>query len=119
MRRVWTIALVIAVSSSCAPRACDDRDDRIARDVELLLGDSKPAADAAHERLVAYGRPAIVMLESGLYQAEPPGRRRIVRALVAIGNPEAIPILRHLAEHDADEAVRAEAKRGLTALGAP
>lgn len=104
---------------SCAPRACDDSDDLMARDVEILLGEATGAADAAEERLVARGRGAIVMLESGLYQAESPGRRRIVRALVKIGNPEVAPILRHLAETDASEAVRADAKHGLTTLAAP
>lgn len=91
----------------------------MARDVEILLGDSEAAADDAERRLVERGRPAILLLESGLYQAEAPGRTRIIRALEGIGNPEAAPILRHLAEHDPDEGVRAAAKQGLSALSSP
>ena len=91
----------------------------MARDVELLIGESASHADAAQARLVARGRAAIVMLETGLYQAEPLGRRRIVATLVSIGNSEAIPILRHLAANDPDEAVRADAEAGLTSLPAP
>ena len=91
----------------------------MARDVELLVGESASLADAAQARLVARGRAAIVILESGLYQAEAPGRRRIVATLVSIGNPEALPILRHLAANDPDGAVRADAEAGLTSLAAP
>ena len=91
----------------------------MARDVEILLADSEAAADGAQKRLVARGRPAILLLESGLYQAEPLGRRRIVRTLERIGNPEAAPILKHLAEHDPDDGVRAAANRSLSALPSP
>jgi len=119
MSRPAILWLILVVSTSCAPHACDDSDDAMARDVEILLGESTTASESAHARLVSRGRAAIVMLESGLYQAEPLGRRRIVRALVEIGHPDAIPILRHLARTDPDEAVRADAAEGLTALGAP
>ena len=119
MSRPAIIWLFLVVTMSCAPRACDDSDDVMARDVEILLSESTKASESAHQRLVSRGRAAIVMLESGLYQAEPLGRRRIVRALVEIGNPEVVPILRHLAQKDTDEAVRADAREGLTALGAP
>ncbi len=91
----------------------------MARDVEILLGDSDLAADDAETRLIARGRRAIVLLESGLYQAEAQGRMRIVRTLERIGNPEAAPILRHLAEHDPDDGVRAAAARGLSELSSP
>lgn len=119
MLRRRPIAIAFLVSLSCTPRACDDTDDDLARDVEILLGESDRAADGAEARLIAQGRPAIVMLESGLYQAEPRGRLRIVQVLAAIGNPEAAPILRHLAEHDPDDGVRQAAAEGLSALASP
>jgi HEAT repeat protein len=109
-------ALVLAVSVACAPRACDDTDDHMARDVQMLVGPSAAAADAAEERLVARGRAAIVMLEAGLYQTDPPGRRRIVGAIGRIGHPDAAPLLRHLAARDPDETVRAAAAQALSTL---
>lgn len=81
----------------------------MSRDVDLLVGQQGDLADAAEERLVARGRDAIVHLESGLYSAEPPARRRIIRALAAIGDREALPILDHLARRDPDDYTRAAA----------
>ena len=50
---------------------------------------------------------------------ESAGRRRIVRALVRIGNPEALPILEHLAARDPDEQVRKVAKDAIPGLSSP
>jgi hypothetical protein len=104
-------------AAGCAPPACSDREDqRLARDVELVAtSDGRPGRDAA-ERLARAGRRAVPILETGLYGAEPDGRRRIVRALVATGSPEVRPILEHLSRHDSDEGVREAARAGLASL---
>jgi HEAT repeat protein len=91
----------------------------MARDVEVLVLGAGAAADAAEARLRRRGRDAIVFLEVGLYEAQPAQRRRIIRTFVAMAEPEAVPILRHLAERDPDSAVRQAAEDGLKKLAAP
>jgi len=110
-------AALLAAAPACAPRACSDRDERrLSRLVELVTGEPGPTADAAEEALVAAAGDAILYLETGLYDAEPPGRRRLVRVLTRIGDPAASPILSHLAAHDPDPDVRSEAAAGARAL---
>jgi hypothetical protein len=119
VRFVTVVASVVMVGlvAGCAPPACSDREDqRFARDVELVAtSDGRPGRDAS-ERLARAGRRAVAILETGLYGAEPAGRRRIVRTLVATGSAEARPILEHLSRHDSDETVREAARTGLTSL---
>src|SRR6266545_3679367 len=77
---VWLTAT--GAASACATEACSDRDERrLTHLVELVLGEPGPNADAAEDALVAAGRAAILYLETGLYDAEPAGRRRVVRIL--------------------------------------
>ena len=89
------------------------------RDVELVVSYDGRLADDASLRLGARGRDAVALLETGLYSAQPPGRRRIVRTLVLTRSPEAIPVLRHLARRDPDPGVRDEAASALTTLSRP
>jgi hypothetical protein len=90
--------LVFLALSSCAPRACSDEEDRrLGRWVEVLVGEPGPRADAAEESLVQSGREAVLYLETGLYDAEPRARRRVVKTLARIGDRSALPILDHLA----------------------
>ncbi|RMH43456.1 MAG: hypothetical protein D6689_05135 [Deltaproteobacteria bacterium] len=119
MRGPMAWIVVLALAAGCAPPACDDTDDRLAAAVEVLVGPPGPAADAAADRLVAAGRDAIAVVEVGLYDADPAGRRRVIDVLARIGHPDAAPILRHLAERDPDAGVRAAARRALSALPAP
>lgn len=121
MRSRVALALVLgAVVPSCAPAACSDEDDRrLGRWVERMAGEPGPTADAAEDALVARGRDAILFLETGLYDAEPRARRRIVRALVKIGDREAAPILAHLARRDPDPDVRGDAARGIVLFETP
>jgi HEAT repeat protein len=86
------------------------------REVEVLVVAEGPVAEAAAERLVRRGAEAIAVLETGLYTAEPPARRRIIRTLERIGAPEAAPVLRHLAERDPDPDVREAAGRAFASL---
>lgn len=117
MRGVVAWIVLACGLAACAPRACSDEDNAIAADVELMLGEPGPIADDAARRVVARGRPAIAILETGLYAADARGRLQIVRALVDIGHPDAAPLLAHLAARDDDEQVRNAAKQGLETLG--
>lgn len=115
--RVLVLLLVLLTLSSCAPSACSDEEDRrLARWVQVLIGEPGPRADAAEESLVASGRDAILYLETGLYDAEPRARRRVVRTLARIGDRAALPVLDHLARRDPDETVRQAAAAARTAL---
>lgn len=118
-RRAVSVAVSLAAAAplACSADACSDRTARrLARLVELTTGEPGPMADAAEEALVATGRPAILYLETGLYDAEPAARRRIARVLTRLGDHEVAPILSHLAERDPDPDVRSEAEAGLRAL---
>jgi HEAT repeat protein len=101
--------------SACAPRACSDADERqLEHAVAALVGEPGPRADDAERLLVDRGAAAVLYLETGLYDAEPRARRRIIRTLVKIGDPSIQPILRHLAARDPDEDVRSDAAAALT-----
>ena len=114
----WLVPpLLVLALSSCAPSACSDEEDRrLARWVEVLVGEPGPRADAAEEALVASGAEAILYLETGLYDAEPRARRRVVKTLARIGDRAALPILDHLARRDPDESVRNAAGAARAAL---
>lgn len=117
------IALALALGlglAACAPPACSDAADReISHEVSLLVVDDGPVGEAAARRLARRGRSAIAVLETGLYGANPAARRRIVRVLRDIGDPEAAPILRHLSRRDPDPDVRAAASTALADLATP
>lgn len=103
----------------CAPQTCSNRDDdAIAAQAEALVGEPGRLADEAEALLVARGRDSIAILETAIYNASEPGRRRVVRALTRIGHPEVLPILRKLAEADEAASVRQAARDGLARLAA-
>ena len=107
--------LLAATSPGCGSRGQAD-DNKLEVYVDALIAESGPLADDAANALVAHGRKSIVILETGLYRADPDARRRIVRTLVRIGDRASIPILEHLAELDADADVREAARLGLERL---
>jgi HEAT repeat protein len=116
-RRHLLPLVVVAALAACDARACSDADDREAiHEVEVLIAEPGGAADAAERHLLARGASAIAYLETGLYSAETAARRRVIRVLVGIGDPEARPILEHLAARDPDPEVRAAAAAGLEKL---
>ena len=110
----------ICAAFSCVPATCNDEDDsRLAREIEVLVGEPSRAADEAEDLIVARGRSAIAVLETAVYNAGEVGRRRVVKTLVRIGDPEVIPILKHLAQADVAESVREAASQGLEKLAQP
>jgi len=118
--RLAALAAAAAVHQGCVAEACSDRDERrLARLVELVIAEPGPTADAAEQALVAAGPTAILYLETGLYDAEAAGRRRLVAVLTRIGDPAARPILAHLARRDPDPDVRGEAAAGARSLPGP
>src|SRR6185436_7305236 len=64
------------------------------------------------ERLAAYGRKAVAQIETALHTAAPTGRLHLLAALDAIGDDEAVPVLRHVSVYDVRPEVR-EAAEGL------
>lgn len=109
--------LLWVVTSGCG--SCGQEDDnRLEVYVDALIAEPGVLADEAGRALTRRGRDAIVILETGLYRAEPDARRRIIRVLVDIGDRAALPILEHLAAFDADAEVRVAASRGLERLNA-
>jgi HEAT repeat protein len=110
------IALLL-LFSACAPAACNaDEEKVIAREVEILIGEPGAGTRQAEARLVARGHRSIAILETGLYQADPLGRQRVVKTLEKIGDREVLPILRHLARRDPDADVRERAQAALDRL---
>jgi HEAT repeat protein len=115
-------ALLLVLVAGCSPPACSDAEERqLMNDVRLVAEDDGPLAEAASRRLTRAGHRAIAPLETGLYffSAEAKGRRRIVKTLAAIGDPDAAPLLQHLAERDPDPDVRSAAEAALAALTPP
>ena len=85
--------------------------------MEILIGEPGPAVKEAERRLLARGPSAIAILETGLYQADPMGRIRIVKMLSKLDSKEALPVIRHIANRDDDALVRETAQAALTKLG--
>jgi hypothetical protein len=101
-----SIVLCTIVQSGCARD-----DDAIRADVQLLaLLDGEAGQSAAAERLVRHGRRALPSVEAALHTAEPPGRKNMILVLRRIGDPDAVPLLRHVALFDAALDVRREAE---------
>lgn len=119
-RRAALIPLAWVIGqAACANESCSDAGERrLARLVEIALAEPGPIADSAAEALVAAGSPAILHVETGLYDADAAGRVRLVRILTRIGDREAAPILALLAARDPDPDVRAEAGAGARSLEA-
>ena len=116
MRAFETIAALALCLGGCTPTACNDEERITTREVEVLIGEAGPAVKEAKRRLLARGRSAIAILETGLYQADPIGRIRIVGVLYALGEVDAVSVLEHIAKRDDDELVRERASEALAKL---
>ncbi len=112
VRRAWFVLLLLL--SACTPPACADGGDQAARhDTALVAENDGLIGQAAADRLARRGPTVIAVVETGLYAADPAGRRRLIRLMQRISPAEAAPIFRHLAAHDPDPDVRAVAKSSL------
>ena len=109
MPRWLIIAMLLAGCASSGDRA-------IEREVDVLIGEPGAAADAAESALVARGADAILFLETGLWRASPHGRKRVIRTLESIGDPEALAIIEIMAARDPDAEVRARAEKARRAM---
>src|SRR5262245_60846279 len=101
------VLLVLLFLCGCNESATDDD---IRAQVTLLLHQEGAPAKSAHDRLIQHGRRALPTVESAMHTAPPAGRKSLIGVLRAIGDEAAIPLLRHVAGFDPDEAVRREAR---------
>ncbi len=108
MRRLIPAAAAVLLAQ-LSIAGCEDTGYRkIGAEITVLAKRSQdPRVDGARQRLVAFGQTAIPQIETALHTAPERGRLHLVAALQDIGDPEAIPILRHFAVYDGSEEVRA------------
>ncbi|HEX2569542.1 MAG TPA: HEAT repeat domain-containing protein [Polyangia bacterium] len=101
--RLASLALALLLT------ACRDDPDALRGDVQIVVAHEGEMMQAATRRLVRHGVAALPPIEAALHTADESGREHLVYALREIGEAEAIPLLRHIALHDAAEGVRREA----------
>jgi hypothetical protein len=102
--RLALFALAVAVTG------CRADNDLIRTDVEFLAAQEGAEVEPACARVVRHGHAALPPVEAALHTAEPHGRKNLILALHRIGDGDAIPLLRHVALHDAEADVRHEAE---------
>lgn len=107
--KVWIVVLLTMFTMSCSK----DNSRTIQKEVELLVGEPGLMADQAEQSLVARGLTAIPVLETGLYIGNAQGRKKIIRVLKNIGDPEGLPIIEFVAREDKESHVRDYASRVL------
>jgi hypothetical protein len=101
----------IALGLALLGAACtDEGEGHIRGQVTILANQEGTAAFHAVEELRPYGRRALPILEAALHTAPEPGRKNLILALRQIGDPDAVPLLRHLSIFDAADSVRREAE---------
>ncbi|HEY0710246.1 MAG TPA: hypothetical protein VGG33_25770 [Polyangia bacterium] len=100
--------LGLMLGTLAASLACEDQSFReIGADINVVSKRSDSLVLPATDRLRRRGRQAIPQIEIALHTASDNGRRQLVTALRAIGDAEAVPILRHFAVYDLSADVRA------------
>lgn len=99
----------VAVALVALSVGCVREDETMRADVQLVASLPEPSPRAI-ERLVLRGRGAIPLVEAALHTAEPPGRKNLLLLLRRIGDPAAVPLLRHYALYDPEPEVRSEAE---------
>ena len=89
------------------PAGCEDRSYReIGAQINALTKPSGGSVTEATSQLARVGRRAIPQIETALHTASPRGKGNLIKALDAIGDPEAASILQHFAVYDANLEVR-------------
>lgn len=114
--KVAGFTLVVGAMAVLALTACTRRELRekeIRDEVSIIAAREGALAERSMEELRRFGRDAIPFVEAALPKASPTGQLNLVMALRRLGDPEAIPLLRHLALRNSLEAVRIEAETTL------
>lgn len=110
MRRGLLLLLLLPlVLKGCASDF--DREQRSRLRVRSLVAAPERAVEQELDKVVAQGAYALPDIEQEMHAAPAAGRLRLLRALGRIGSREAVPLLRFLARHDTDDAVRRRAGR--------
>ncbi len=99
----WLVCLLVLLS----PAGCEDRSYReIGAQINALTKPGGgPVADAIAQ-LARMGRRTLPQIEIALHTASPRGKSNLIRALDAVGDPEAVAIVQHFAVYDASAEVR-------------
>jgi hypothetical protein len=102
------VSVAFGLAGAVAFAACEDQSYReIGGEISLLTKRTDALVATATERLRKHGRRALPQIETALHTASDSGRRNLIGALQAIGDEEAIPILRHFAVYDLSPALQA------------
>lgn len=86
---------------------CEDRSYReIGAQINALTKPGGGPVAEAVAQLARMGRRTLPQIETALHTASPHGKANLIRALDAIGDPEAATIVQHFAVYDASAEVR-------------
>jgi hypothetical protein len=109
LHRSWLL-LAFLVSAGCEDRSYRE----IGAQINALTKPDGRSADDAIAQLARIGHRALPQIETALHTASPRGKSNLIRALDAIGDPEAAPIVQHFAVYDASAEVRTACEELLT-----
>jgi hypothetical protein len=104
------LALILALAAACEDTSYRD----IGAEITVLTERTDALVPLARRRLVAFRRRAIPQIEIALHTASPSGKANLLATLDEIADPEAAPILAHLALYDPEPPVRAACEEILT-----
>ena len=106
-RALTTVLRGTFLVAALAEAGCDDTSHRDMQDeINILTRRNDALVGPATQRLARYGRAAIPQLEIAVHTAAPTGRLHLIDAFAAIGDDEAVPVLRHFAVYDVRDDVR-------------
>lgn len=104
------VSLLLLSGLAVWPGCGRDVDADLQAHVRVVANVEGTEAFAAASYLTRFGRRALPTIEGAMHSASPSGRKNLIMALRKIGDPEAVPLLRHLAIYDAGPDVRREAR---------
>ena len=96
------LILALALASGCEDTSYRD----IGAEIRVLTTRTDALVAPAIGRLAGFRRHALPQIEIALHTASASGKVNLIRALEAIGDVEAVAILRHFAVYDPDPEVR-------------
>jgi hypothetical protein len=100
---VWLLGSLMFWSAM----GCEDRSYReIGAQINVLTKPGGGSVDDAIAQLARMGRRTLPQIETALHTASPRGKSNLIRALDAVGDPEAAAIVQHFAVYDASTEVR-------------